>query len=66
MDYIGVSAKQVGVLITVEMLAATLCIIPASHFRPIAMAASRCYRDVHHVHIVPNQSAHVAEFFPLW
>jgi len=32
MDYIGVSAKQVGVLTTVEMLAATLCIIPASHF----------------------------------
>ena len=32
MDYIGVSAKQVGVLTTVEMLVATLCIIPASHF----------------------------------
>jgi MFS family permease len=32
MDYIGVSGEQVGVLITVEMLTATLCIIPASHF----------------------------------
>jgi MFS family permease len=32
MDYIGVSAKQVGVLTMVEMLAATLCIIPASHY----------------------------------
>src|SRR5207244_12420778 len=32
MDYIGVSAKQVGVLTTVEMLVATLCIIPASDF----------------------------------
>jgi len=32
MDYIGVSAKQVGVLTTIEMLAATLCIIPASHY----------------------------------
>src|SRR5262249_47357836 len=32
MDYIGVSAKEVGVLTTVEMLAATLCIIPASHY----------------------------------
>ncbi|PYK30163.1 MAG: hypothetical protein DME57_07750 [Verrucomicrobia bacterium] len=31
MDYIGLSAKQVGVLITVEMLAATLCIIPSSY-----------------------------------
>src|SRR5205823_13101674 len=31
MDYIGVSGKQVGVLTTIEMLAATLCIIPASH-----------------------------------
>jgi MFS family permease len=31
MDYIGVSGEQVGVLTTVEMLAATLCIIPASH-----------------------------------
>jgi len=32
MDYIGMSGQQVGVLTTVEMLAATLCIIPASHF----------------------------------
>jgi MFS family permease len=32
MDYIGVSAKQIGVLTTVEMLAATLCIIPASYY----------------------------------
>jgi predicted MFS family arabinose efflux permease len=32
MDYIGVSAKQVGILTTIEMLAATLVIIPASHY----------------------------------
>ncbi|PYK14457.1 MAG: MFS transporter [Verrucomicrobia bacterium] len=32
MDYIGVTARQVGVLIAIEMLAATLCIIPASYF----------------------------------
>ena len=32
MDYIGVSGRQVGILTTVEMLTATLCIIPASHF----------------------------------
>ena len=32
MDYIGVSAKEVGVLTTIEMLAAILCIIPASHY----------------------------------
>jgi MFS family permease len=32
MDNIGVSAKQFGILTTVEMLIATLCIIPASHF----------------------------------
>jgi MFS family permease len=32
MDYIGVSAKQVGMLTAVEMLAAILCIIPASHY----------------------------------
>jgi MFS family permease len=32
MDYIGVSAKQVGILTTIEMLAATLCIIPAAHY----------------------------------
>src|SRR5438874_5173993 len=32
MDYIGVSAKEIGALTTVEMLAATLCIIPASHY----------------------------------
>jgi MFS family permease len=32
MDYIGMSGRQVGVLTAIEMLAATLCIIPASHF----------------------------------
>jgi MFS family permease len=32
MDYIGVSGKEIGVLTAVEMLAATLCIIPASYF----------------------------------
>jgi predicted MFS family arabinose efflux permease len=32
MDYIGVSAQQVGILTTIEMLAAILCIIPASHY----------------------------------
>src|SRR5258707_9764690 len=32
MDYIGVSAKGIGVLTAVEMLAAILCIIPASYF----------------------------------
>jgi len=32
MDYIGVSGAQVGVLTAIEMLAATLCIIPTSHF----------------------------------
>jgi MFS family permease len=32
MDYIGTSAKEVGLLTTVEVLVATLCIIPTSHF----------------------------------
>src|SRR5262245_19043931 len=32
MDYIGMSVEQVGVLIGIEMLAATLCIIPTSYF----------------------------------
>jgi MFS family permease len=32
MDYIGVSGRQVGILTTIEMLAANLCIIPASHY----------------------------------
>jgi MFS family permease len=32
MDYIGVSGEQVGVLTAIEMVAATLCIIPASHY----------------------------------
>jgi MFS family permease len=32
MDYIGMTGRQVGVLTTVEMLAATLCIIPTSYF----------------------------------
>jgi MFS family permease len=32
MDHVGVDAKQIGILTTIEMLTATLCIIPASHF----------------------------------
>ena len=32
MDYIGMNAKEVGILTVVEMLAAMLCIIPASHY----------------------------------
>src|SRR5438128_7368079 len=32
MVYIGVSGRQVGILTTIEMLAATVCIIPASHY----------------------------------
>ncbi len=32
MDTVGTDAKQVGILVTIEMLTATLCIIPASYF----------------------------------
>jgi MFS family permease len=32
MDYVGADAKQVGLLVTIEMVTASLCIIPASHF----------------------------------
>ena len=32
MDYIGASGKQIGLLTTLEMLAAALCIIPAAHY----------------------------------
>lgn len=32
MDNIGVDAKQVGLLTTIEVVTASLCIIPASHF----------------------------------
>src|SRR5437868_11251173 len=32
MDYIGASGRQVGVLIAIEMLAATVCILPASYY----------------------------------
>jgi MFS family permease len=32
MDYIGVSGRQVGILTAIEMVAAALCIIPASHY----------------------------------
>ena len=32
MDYAGASGQQVGLLTTIEVLAATLCIIPSSHF----------------------------------
>src|SRR5438132_6460117 len=32
MEYIGISAQQVGVLTAIEMLAAMVCIIPASYY----------------------------------
>ena len=32
MDYAGASGQQVGLLTTIEVLVATLCIIPSSHF----------------------------------
>src|SRR5437868_13031214 len=32
MDYIGASGRQVGILIAIEMLAATVCILPASYY----------------------------------
>ena len=32
MDYLGRDAKEVGLLVTIEMVVATVCIIPASHF----------------------------------
>src|SRR5438552_5897588 len=31
-DYIGVSVRQVDILTVIEMLAAAICIIPASHY----------------------------------
>jgi MFS family permease len=32
MDYLGMTGRQIGFLTSVEVVAATLCIIPASHF----------------------------------
>jgi MFS family permease len=32
MDYIGVNAKEVGILTSVEVIVASLCILPVSHF----------------------------------
>ena len=32
MDYLGMTGRQIGFLTSVEVIAATLCIIPASHF----------------------------------
>jgi MFS family permease len=32
MDYIGMNGRQVGILTAIEMLAASLCIIPASYY----------------------------------
>ncbi len=32
MDYVGVNAKEVGILTSVEVIVASLCIIPASYF----------------------------------
>src|SRR5437868_12447802 len=32
MDYVGVNGKEVGILTTVEVVVASVCIIPVSHF----------------------------------
>jgi MFS family permease len=32
MDYVGVNAKQVGILTSIEVIVASACIIPVSHF----------------------------------
>src|SRR5438309_4936267 len=32
MDYAGASGEQVGLLTTIEVLVATVCMIPSSHF----------------------------------
>jgi MFS family permease len=32
MDFVGMTGRQVGILITIEMVTACLCIIPASYF----------------------------------
>jgi MFS family permease len=32
MDYVGANGKQIGLLTTIEVVTATLCIIPVSHF----------------------------------
>jgi MFS family permease len=32
MDYVGVNAKEVGLLTSIEVIVASLCIIPVSHF----------------------------------
>ena len=32
MDYVGVNAKEVGILTSIEVIVASACIIPASHF----------------------------------
>ena len=32
MDYVGVNAKEVGILTSIEVIVASLCIIPVSHF----------------------------------
>ena len=63
MDYIGVSGEQVGMLTTVEMLAATLCILPASHFGDKYRREPFVIVTFIDVHVFPNQPAHVTEFF---
>ena len=32
MDYVGVNAKEIGILTTIEVVVASVCIIPVSHF----------------------------------
>ena len=64
MDYIGVTAEQIGILTAVEMLAAILCIIPASHFadrhrrEPSESGPSLCSR-------YSRSSSLVSRAFPL-
>ena len=64
MDNIGVSAKQVGILTTVEMLAATLCIIPASHFADKHGREPFHPRDIRFLHSLPDRVLDLRQLRP--
>ena len=64
MDYIGMSGKQIGVLIAVEMLAAILCIIPTSYFGTRRARTFR-RRDICDVYTFPDLDAVLRSFVML-
>lgn len=62
MDNLGLSAKDFGILTTVEVVAASICIVPASHFADKYRPRAVRDRDLYLFHFVPCAALFLRQF----